>query len=179
MTKDELKKLAMELLDHYTNGRNDELIGLLTKDCEFRIGAGASAGIVPYHGVHQGHEQIRDYLTKRSHNSKRPPKAMGGNNCALRRPGTPAPEVDAPAPGSSTPGSHGRRQDHLLVDDDIVVAFGRLQDQFRDGSHMHETDFVLLFGIDQEQRKIRFFYYFLDTAAAMAAWHQRGAAISR
>ncbi|MGA9867237.1 MAG: hypothetical protein WBQ75_12460 [Acetobacteraceae bacterium] len=165
MTEQERKNrsLAESLLKHYQGNEHAGLLGLLTADCEFRIGVGKSQGIVPYHGSHKGHEDITNYLHKRRQNS------MRNNNECIRVPlgGQPSPTQ----PSGDSAGSTQRPE--FLVHGDTVVAIGRLTDRFQDGSLMHESDFVLVFRIDEGQGKIRFFQYFFDTAGAMEAWRNR------
>lgn len=165
MTEQERKNrsLAEGLLEHYQRNDHAGLLGLLTADCEFRIGAGKSQGVVPYHGTHKGHGEITNYLHKRRQNS------MRRNNECIRTPlgGQPP----AAPPGAGSTGS--TQPAEFLVHGDTVVAIGHLTDRFPDGSQMHDSDFVLVFRVDEGQGKIRFFQYFFDTAGAMEAWRSR------
>jgi ketosteroid isomerase-like protein len=160
MTEQEHKNraLAHSLLEHYQRNDHAGLLRLLTENCEFRIGAGKSQGVVPYHGVHVGHDQITGYLQKRRQHSAR-------DDCILEPPG------GAPKPAPQ-PQRQGSRVEQLLVHGDTVVAIGHLADRFSDGRHMHDSDFVLVFRIDEKQEKIKSFQYFFDTAGAMEAWRQ-------
>lgn len=152
--------LARRLLEHYQRDDHAGLVGLLTPDCEFRIGAGKSQGVVPYHGTHKGHDEIKAYLHKRrQHSSRR-------NNECIREP------LGGQASGSPQE-SASARPTEFLAHGDTVVAIGHLTDRFADGSHMHDSDFVLVFRVDEKQEKIRFFQYFFDTAGAMEAWQRR------
>jgi ketosteroid isomerase-like protein len=153
--------LAKSLLEHYQKNDHVGLLGLLTTDCEFRIGAGKSQAIVPYHGKHVGHQAITGYLQKRHQNS------MRRNDECIREPlgGQPAPQ----APDAS----ESAQAAEFFAHGDTVVAMGHLTDRFHDGSHMHDSDYVLVFRIDEKQAKIRFFQYFFDTAGAMEAWRER------
>ena len=158
------RELAADLLDRYAHNDHGGILSLLTEDCVFNIGAGKSEGIVPYHGVHTGHEKIAGYLRKRHTNSRR-------DECIIKRP-TPAGTQSLPQSGEKAESARPR-QDEFLVHRNTVVAIGRLRDQFADGSHMHESDFVLVLKIDEEQDKISSFHYFLDTAAVAEAWRKK------
>lgn len=164
MTEQERKNraLAAKLLEHYQRNDHTGLLDLVTADCEFRIGAGKSQGVVPYHGTHVGHDQITAYLHKRRQNSMR-----DNNDCIL--------EPLGPASGQThaEDQSEPARAAQFLVQGDTVVTIGHLADKFSDGSPMHDHDFVLVFRIDEKQGKIRFFQYFFDTAGVMEAWRNR------
>lgn len=165
MTEQERKNraLAAKLLEHYQRNDHTGLLDLVTADCEFRIGAGKSQGVVPYHGTHVGHDQITAYLHKRRQHSIR-----DNNDCILEPlgPTSPPPHpVDHP--------DEPARAAQFLVQGDTVVTIGHLADKFSDGSPMHDSDFVLVFRIDEKQGKIRFFQYFFDTASVMEAWRSR------
>lgn len=175
MTEQETRnrKLAASLLTHYARNDHAGMRHLLTDDCEFRIGVGKSEGIVPYHGRHVGHDEIGAYLQKRRQHSMR-------DECILSPPGqNPAPRGGGgtePEPATGTPDA-GRQHDgeshpveRFLVHGDTVVAIGHLKDKFANSDPMHDTDFVLVFRIDETQGKICFFQYFFDTAAAVHAW---------
>jgi hypothetical protein len=169
--EDANRKLAATLLSHYGDNDHQGILGCLTENCLFKIGAGESEGVVPYHGIHQGHAQIAGYLRKRQSNMQR-------NKCELTPPGGGSEPTPAPGEPSSVPSqerAHPRVPLHkkLLVHGDTVVAIGHLVDHFDDGSHLHESDFVIVFRIDEKQRKIRSFEYFVDTAAIMQAWNGR------
>jgi ketosteroid isomerase-like protein len=165
MTDEEKRHLVLNLLEHYRHDDHKGLLGLLTDNCEFRIGAGHSQGVVPYHGRHVGHDQISGYLQKRRQHSTR-----NNNDCILRPPGKEA----APVGGTEHPQASRGGMDQFVVQGDTVVVLGHLTDKFADGNHMHKSDFALVFHIDEEQRKIRYFQYFFDTEAAAKAWRNRG-----
>jgi len=166
MTEQERKNraLAAKLLEHYERNDHAGLLGLVTADCEFRIGAGKSQGIVPYHGTHVGHDQITAYLQKRRQHSTR-----ASNDCILEPLGPPSTPPPPPPPHDPDPA----RAAQFLVHGDTVVTIGHLTDKFPDSTPMHDSDFVLVFRIDEKQGKIRFFQYFFDTAGAMEAWRHR------
>jgi hypothetical protein len=164
MTDEEKRHLALSLLECYRQDDHKGLLGLLTDDCEFRIGAGHSQGVVPYHGRHVGQEQISGYLQKRRHHS-----ARNNNDCILTPPG----KKGAPVVGSEHSPARQGGMDQFVVQGDTVVALGHLTDKFADGNYMHKSDFALVFHIDEEQRKIRYFQYFFDTEAAAKAWRNR------
>jgi hypothetical protein len=159
------RKLAAELLDCYARNDHDGIIGLVTDDCEFVIGAGKSQGIVPYHGLHVGHEEIRGYLRKRRANSMR-------DECIIKPQGQaappPAPSADAPAKPAEVP-----MHDRFIAQGNVVVAIGSLKDKFADGQDMHATDFVIVFYIDETQKKVSGFHYFFDTEGAATAWRKK------
>jgi hypothetical protein len=156
------RKLAMDLINHF-RGRNPlEMLHMLTEKCEFHIGSARAQGIVPWYGVHKGHEQIKAYLNKRAQYLARP-----NDNCGFEGPQRGHQEATAPR--------NGQKVDHdeekLLVDGDTVVAIGHLTDHFKDGEKMHSTAFVLVFQIEGD--KIKKFQYFHDTDAVVQAWLQK------
>src|SRR5437588_8763159 len=64
----EIKNLTLvaEFYNFHENRDDQGLLGTLTEDCDYVIGAGASEGSVPYHGIYHGKAQIAAYLaTKR------------------------------------------------------------------------------------------------------------------
>ena len=61
--------------------------------------------------------------------------------------------------------------DQFVVQGDTVVVLGHVTDKFANGNHMHKSD--LVFHINEEQRKIRYFQYFFDTEAAAKALRNR------
>ncbi len=143
------RSLAAKLLQYYSSNDHKNLLTMLTDDCVFKIGDGKSVGTVPYHGTFTGPKEIGGYLATRQQNTVR-------SRCEIARPGNkPPPQFDP---------------QELLVSGDTVVALGSLTDTFKDGRPMHDTDFALVFHIDEKQQKVRLFRYFLDTAAAVAAW---------
>jgi ketosteroid isomerase-like protein len=163
------RKLAASLLDRYAHNDHDGILALVTEDCVFTIGAGKSQGIVPYHGEHTGHEKIAGYLRKRRTHSDR-------DECLIKPPGvatTPATpsqnETERHATSAKTP-----LHERMIVQGNVVVAIGRLRDKFADGSHMHETDFAIVFQVDESQQKISNFQYFFDTEGAADAWRRKG-----
>jgi ketosteroid isomerase-like protein len=164
------RKLAANLLDRYKHNDHDGILALVTEDCVFTIGAGKSQGVVPYHGEHAGHEKIAGYLRKRRTYSDR-------DECLIKPPVSGAPSPESP-PSQNDTDKHATSptiplHERLIVQANVVVAIGRLRDRFADGTHMHETDFVIVFQIDEPQQKISSFQYFLDTEAVADAWRHK------
>jgi ketosteroid isomerase-like protein len=155
------RQLVSDLLNHYGRNDHDGIINLVTEECEFKIGVGASQGIVPYHGTHTGHDEIRGYLAKRASNSMR-------NACTIRSP------KSSSTPSHSPVGPTGRHTpDDLIAHGDVVIAIGHLTDHFSDGKPMHDSDFVIVVQIDENKNKVRKFHFFVDTAAVAEAWVKR------
>jgi ketosteroid isomerase-like protein len=73
-TPQEVKNLELVALfyEYHENKRDEDLLGLLTDDCVYVIGAGASEGTVPYHGLYRGKDQIAAYLEKKRSFTVRP-----------------------------------------------------------------------------------------------------------
>jgi ketosteroid isomerase-like protein len=164
------RKLAASLLDRYKHNDHEGILALVTEDCVFTIGAGKSQGIVPYHGQHTGHEKIAGYLRKRHTHSDR-------DECLIKPPQSNATAPKSP-PGQNDIDGHAAAHDlplheRLIVQGNVVVAIGRLRDKFADGNHMHESDFAIVFQIDESQQKISSFQYFLDTEAVADAWRRK------
>ena len=162
------RRLAAELLSRYQHNDHDGILGLLTDDCVFNIGAGKSQGIVPYHGVHDGHEKISGYLRKRRANVNR-------DECLIKPAASGATPHQEQSDGSDTQWNASNMPTHerLVVYGSVVVAIGHLKDSFNDGKPMHETDFAIVFQIDQEQNKIRGFHYILDSEGVADAWRKK------
>ena len=156
------RKLAADLLERY--GKNDiaGILDLCTENCTFVIGAGKSNGVVPYHGTHKGHNHIHSYLLKRRAASTR-------DWCDIPPPGQPSAPVKGAKPAPHKEPQHER----LIAHGNIVVAIGRLRDSFADGESMLETDFVIVFEVDEAKKKISSFKYFFDTEGAAKAWRKR------
>jgi ketosteroid isomerase-like protein len=163
------RKLGAKLLECYAKNDHDGIIDLVTSDCVFMIGAGKSQGVVPYHGMHTGHEKIRGYLRKRHANSTR-------DECLIKPQAQPA-AASPKAPDEPDEQSDQQKlplHERFIVQGNVVVAIGRLKDKFADGRDMHETDFVIVFHVDEEQEKISSFQYFFDTEGAAHAWRKSG-----
>jgi hypothetical protein len=155
------RKTAINLMRHFRGDNPLEMLAMLTEDCEFHIGSASARGIVPWYGVHKGHDQIEAYLDKRQRNLSR-----NNNNCGFEGPRRSPEEAAERGDGQGT-----EPVEKLLVDGDIVVAIGHLTDHFRDGERMHSSDFVLVFQFEGD--KIRKFRYFHDTDAIIQAWRQK------
>lgn len=140
---------------HYTAiGDRQNLLDLLTDDCVFKIGVGRSEGIVPYHGTYTGRTEITSYLDKARSNRLRP---------ACRH--------EPLVPGETAkPFEQGDSPDGLLVQGNTVVGKGVIHDLFPDKNEMHESDFMLIVRVDEQQQKVNYFQMFFDTAAVAFAW---------
>jgi ketosteroid isomerase-like protein len=162
-------KLAAKLLECYEGNDHDGLIDLVTKDCVFMIG-GKTTGPVPYHGTHIGHDQVRSYLLKRRANSMRM-----RDDCMIRPPtqaSAPAPDtekVGAPMDPDKVP-----KHERFIAQGNVVIALGHLKNKFADGKPMHHSDFVLVFKVNEAEKKISSFQYFFDTEGAAEAWRKDG-----
>jgi ketosteroid isomerase-like protein len=159
--KPDNRQVVKEMLDHLGTNKFDDLIRLLTEDCVFHVGSTRTRGIVPWHGVHVGRDQIRGYLEKRV-------QYLHRDNCGFEGPNRG--QGSEPGEGSE---SH---VDKFIVDGDTVVVLGTLTDKFReesgDHSPMYTSDFVLVFKIAADG-KIKKFQYFHDTDSVVQAWLRR------
>lgn len=70
--EDKNVKLVGNFYNFHEAKDNQGLLGTLTEDCYYVIGAGASESTVPYHGIYHGKAQILAYLLKKQSFSVRP-----------------------------------------------------------------------------------------------------------
>jgi hypothetical protein len=164
MTREEKEeanlRLAKKMLCHLGKDEFPEILEMLTATCEFHVGSERTRGIVPWHGVHVGHDQINTYLNRRA-------QYLHRDNCGSGLPQQGGKKESEPSDGISGDieyivGGKGG---------DTVVAIGRLRDSFKEPeprSHMCTTDFVLVFRIVRGE--IAKFQYFHDTDAVVQAW---------
>lgn len=154
------REVAMRMLEHLGKNNSAGILGMLADKCEFHVGSERTRGIVPWHGVHVGHDEIHTYLNKRK-------QYLHRDNCGFGMPERGEQERSERGDGK------GGDIERLIVDGDTVVAIGRLIDSFRGesgkpSSHMYTSDFVLVFQI--VGGKIKKFQYFHDTDAVVQAW---------
>lgn len=157
-TQEDLNRdLAARFWRCHAKGDRQGYLDTLTDDCVFKIGVGKSEGVVPFHGTYRGKSNIETWLDSiRQHRIR--------EYCE---------DVPVP-PNSPNPASHDPRPDKLLVGPGMVAGIGTIRDQFKDGTKMLTSDFVLLLHIDEKQQKIKEVQFFQDTAASMVAWLHHG-----
>lgn len=170
MTREERqnRKLAMEMLEYLGSNNTSGILDMLADNCEFHVGSTRTRGIVPWHGVHVGHNQIGEYLKRRI-------QYLHRDNCGYE-----APQRGKEEQSERGDDGTGGTAEKFIVDGDTVVAIGRLTDSFNDPrGPMYTSDFVLVFRI--KGGKITKFQYFHDTDAVVHAWRTRypGANLAR
>jgi ketosteroid isomerase-like protein len=156
--EEENRKIVSSFWYFFANQDVDNILALLTDDCEFKIGVGRSEGVVPYHGIYRGIEQIRSYLDKAWKGRFRPECMIVVHTGENR----PKPIDEDPDPAG------------LIVTNNVVVGLARIKEVFPDWSPMAEGDIAMVFRINEREDKIFFFQFFTDTAAPMLAFLNRG-----
>jgi ketosteroid isomerase-like protein len=176
--------LVATAIGHFAVGNHAANLDLLTEDCVYDVGSGATAGTVPYHGRHVGKAAVGTYLKTLQQHTIR--ANCGGNEddageaptpATPTAPATPAPAVANATPALSSDNRHAADASGktYVPYRNKVIVLGRIKDRFRkDGSDMHESDFVQVWTVDEAQGRIKGMQMFTDTGSIAAAWAAKG-----